>query len=158
MAGNFHESFERPEIPLPSDRSTGIVFVAMALVAAYIWRSNSALITLLLGMAAILLTISILAPSVLRPLVQPSRLKTSLTILDRFSQRFDMRMIWVSTREELQERDPRRAVVAAALSARKLAPTLCPLPTDGYLPRDGHPNAKGNAAILKCVTEAAREW
>ena len=40
MAKNFHEHFERPELPLPPDRSTGLVFTAVALIVAYFWRTD----------------------------------------------------------------------------------------------------------------------
>ena len=40
MAKNFHEDYERPDLPLPPDRSTGLVFTAIALIVAYLWRND----------------------------------------------------------------------------------------------------------------------
>jgi hypothetical protein len=68
MAKNFHEHYERPELPLPPDRSTGLVFAAVALIVAYLWRADPVVIYAALGMAALLLAVSLLVPIVLRPL------------------------------------------------------------------------------------------
>lgn len=68
MAGSLHEQFERPEMPLPPDRSTGLVFTAVALIVAYIWRSNTTTLTIALGLAAVLVVVSFTAPMILRPL------------------------------------------------------------------------------------------
>ncbi len=68
MAKNFHEHFAHEDVPLPPDRSTGLVFTAVALVVAYFWRSNSIVLTVALAIAAALLAISLLAPHILRPL------------------------------------------------------------------------------------------
>ena len=38
MAKNFHEHYDRPELPLPPDRSTGLVFTAIALIAGIMLR------------------------------------------------------------------------------------------------------------------------
>jgi hypothetical protein len=57
-----------PEIPLPSDRSTGLVFAAVALVVAWFWRANPAVVPWALGSAAVLAAVSFLSPRVLRPL------------------------------------------------------------------------------------------
>ena len=68
MSGSFHEQFERAEAPLPSDRSTGLVFTAIALVAAVIWRANPVVVTIALVVAVALVVVSLSSPSVLRPL------------------------------------------------------------------------------------------
>lgn len=68
MSGSLHEQFERPELPLPSDRSTGLVFAAVALVIAYFWRNNTTTLTVALALAVSLATVSFAAPSLLRPL------------------------------------------------------------------------------------------
>ena len=68
MSGQLHEQFERPELPLPPDRSTGLVFAAVALVVAYFWRSNPTVLTVALVLAAILAAVSVIVPSILRPL------------------------------------------------------------------------------------------
>lgn len=68
MAKTFHENFERPELPLPSDRSTGLVFTGVALVVAYLWRGDSTVFSVALGTAAVLAFVSFLIPRLLRPL------------------------------------------------------------------------------------------
>lgn len=68
MGANFHERLDRPELPLPPDRSTGLVFAAVALVVAFFWRSNPSVLTVALILAAVLVAVSILRPSILRPL------------------------------------------------------------------------------------------
>ena len=68
MANNFHEHFAHEEVPLPSDKSTGVVFAVVALVIAYLWRANPAVLWPALSIAALLLAVSFLAPQVLRPL------------------------------------------------------------------------------------------
>jgi hypothetical protein len=68
MPRNFHDRLERSELTLPSDRSTGFVFAAVAGIVAYIWRSDTAIL-LSAGMAAlILVAISLLCPAFLHPL------------------------------------------------------------------------------------------
>jgi hypothetical protein len=68
VAGNFHERFDRPELPLPPDRSTGLVFAVVALVVALLWRSNTIVLTIALALAATLGAVSFVAPLILRPL------------------------------------------------------------------------------------------
>jgi hypothetical protein len=68
LSGRLHEHFDRPELPLPPDRSTGLVFALAALVVAFLWRSNGAVMTLGLALAAILTLVSLTTPSILRPL------------------------------------------------------------------------------------------
>lgn len=68
MAKNFHEQFDRPELPLPSDRSTGLVFAAIALIVAYLWRLDTEVLTWALAIATAFAVVSLLAPSLLRPL------------------------------------------------------------------------------------------
>ncbi len=68
MGSNFHESLDRPEMPLPSDRSTGLVFTAVALIVAAIWRSNEVVLAVALTLAAAFATVSFVAPGRLRPL------------------------------------------------------------------------------------------
>jgi hypothetical protein len=68
MAQNFHEHFERSEAPLPSDRSTGLVFTAVALLVACLWRKTGLVAYVALSAAAALGLVSLLAPHLLRPL------------------------------------------------------------------------------------------
>ena len=66
--GNFHESFSSGAVPLPSPRSTGYVFTAVALIIALIFRNNIAVVSLAGIVAALLLATSLLAPTLLQPL------------------------------------------------------------------------------------------
>lgn len=68
MAKNFHEQFDRPELPLPPDRSTGLVFATVALVVAWFWRTDPNVLQVSLGVAGILAAVSFICPIVLRPL------------------------------------------------------------------------------------------
>lgn len=68
MAKNFHETFAHDDVPLPPDRSTGLVFTVVALVIAYFWRANSTVLTSALIVAGALFAVSLLAQHNLRPL------------------------------------------------------------------------------------------
>jgi hypothetical protein len=68
MAKNFHEEFDRPELPLPSDRSTGLVFAAVAGIVAYLWRTDALVYNAALWTAGALVAISLIVPIVIRPL------------------------------------------------------------------------------------------
>ena len=96
---------------------------------------------------------------IVRALSRPQPSATaSLRILDDMVKRFDVRLVWLGTREELHGGDPRRAGIESALAARKLTMSRCDLPPEGYLPRDGHPNTLGNGKIIECVVEATKNW
>ena len=68
MSTNFHEPLERPKSPLPSDRSTGLLFAALALLIAYVWWTNMLALWLGFGTATALITCSLPASSLIRPL------------------------------------------------------------------------------------------
>jgi len=68
MAKNFHEHYNRPELPLPPDRSTGLVFTAVALIVAYFWRTNPTVLSVSLGIAGLLGAVSLFVPIAIRPL------------------------------------------------------------------------------------------
>ena len=68
MAKNFHESFAGAEVKPPSERATGLVFAAVALIVAVLWRNSPNVFWWALGIAAILAAVSLLAPALLKPL------------------------------------------------------------------------------------------
>ncbi|MEZ5856569.1 MAG: hypothetical protein R3D67_18160 [Hyphomicrobiaceae bacterium] len=69
MASNFYESLEEKAIPLPSDRSTGLVLAAASLIATIVWwRTVPAVAATGLGIALLLASVAVLAPHLLRPL------------------------------------------------------------------------------------------
>ena len=68
MRSNFHESFAPGAIKPPSERSTGIVFVAIALLIAYLHRDNATVLFAAAGVAGVLALLSAFAPALLRPL------------------------------------------------------------------------------------------
>jgi hypothetical protein len=68
MSTNFHESFTGGEIKPPSERSTGLLFVAVAVIVAVLWRNDPTVPWVSLGMAAILATVSLIAPVLLKPI------------------------------------------------------------------------------------------
>ena len=65
---NFHESYAGDGAKLPSERSTGLVFAAVALVIATSWRHSPVVFWVALGLAVGLVTISLIAPVLLKPL------------------------------------------------------------------------------------------
>src|SRR5262245_27413077 len=67
MSGHHHEQFGGAEIQLPSDRSVGLTFAAVALVVAYFWRTADAISGVALAVAIALAGAGIIAPAVLRP-------------------------------------------------------------------------------------------
>jgi hypothetical protein len=65
---NFHESYAQGEVKPPSARSTGFVFVGVAIIVAALSRHNPLIAAIALGAAVILLALSLLAPHILQPL------------------------------------------------------------------------------------------
>ena len=68
MTKNFHEQYAIDEQPLPSERSTGLVFAAAALAVAYLGRADPLALASGISIAAIFLAASFLYPTALRPL------------------------------------------------------------------------------------------
>jgi len=68
MSKNFHESFAGGEVKPPSERATGLVFVAVALIVAVLWRNSSTVLWVALSIAMLLAIVSFLAPAFLKPL------------------------------------------------------------------------------------------
>ncbi len=68
MSKNFHEGFAGGEVKPPTERATGLVFVAVALIVALLWRNSSTVLWVALGSAATLAIVSLLAPALLKPL------------------------------------------------------------------------------------------
>ena len=68
MRQNFHESFAGGEVKPPSERATGLVFAAVALIVAVLWRNSPTVLWVALSVAAILAVLSLLAPALLKPL------------------------------------------------------------------------------------------
>jgi len=68
MAKNFHEQFSPSVAPVPSERSTGLVFAAVSVVVAYLWRANATVLAASMSVSFVLLALSVMAPRVLRPL------------------------------------------------------------------------------------------
>ncbi len=68
MPGNFHESYTTGEIRVPSERSTGLVLATVAAIVALLWRNSATVPWLALGIAVGLAAMSLIAPSLLKPL------------------------------------------------------------------------------------------
>jgi hypothetical protein len=68
MSKNFHEHYDLPEEALPSDRSIGFLFAAVAVIIAYVRRHEPAVAYSALGVAGILVGVSLIRPIALRPL------------------------------------------------------------------------------------------
>jgi hypothetical protein len=68
MARNFHDGYAGSDVTLPSERSTGFVFAAMAAIIAIIWRNSTVVLWFALGLAVLFAVISMAAPAVLKPI------------------------------------------------------------------------------------------
>jgi hypothetical protein len=68
MPTNFHESYVGSEIKPPSERSTGLVFAAMAAIVAVLWRHSPTVPWLATAAAFGLTAVSLFAPVLLKPL------------------------------------------------------------------------------------------
>lgn len=68
MAREFHENFSRDDGILPSERSTGFVFTAVAVIVAVLWRNSYSVLWAAVGIAAVLLASALWWPSLLKPL------------------------------------------------------------------------------------------
>lgn len=64
---DFHERYGRPELQLPPDRSTGLVFATVAAIVAYFWRASPTVMWTALGIAMALVLVSFMRPLLLRP-------------------------------------------------------------------------------------------
>ena len=68
MAQNFHESFQEEAPPLPSERSTGIVFAVVALIVGGLFRADWHILTSALLVSCLFAAAAFWRPSVLGPL------------------------------------------------------------------------------------------
>ena len=68
MPTNFHESYTGSEIKLPSERSTGLLFAAVAVIVAVLWRNSPTVLWVALGMATMFAAASLIVPVLLKPL------------------------------------------------------------------------------------------
>jgi hypothetical protein len=68
VAKNFHEQYAAGHAPMPSERSTGLVFAGVSVVVAYLWRANPVISIAAMSAAAVLLVLSLTLPNTLRPL------------------------------------------------------------------------------------------
>ncbi|MDF1848256.1 MAG: hypothetical protein P1U69_13740 [Parvibaculaceae bacterium] len=68
MPGNFHESYQQEIVEAPSERSTGLVFSAVALVIAAIFYKDQMILIASCSVAALFAVVSFLAPTLLKPL------------------------------------------------------------------------------------------
>jgi hypothetical protein len=68
MRSNFHETYAGSEVKPPSERSTGLLFAGVAVIFAGLWRHSPIAPWVTLGVAVALLTASLIAPALLRPI------------------------------------------------------------------------------------------
>ena len=68
MPGNFHENYAVGDLRAPSERATGLVFAAAAAIVALLWRNSATVPWVALGIAVGLAAISLIAPTLLKPL------------------------------------------------------------------------------------------
>jgi hypothetical protein len=68
MSNNFHENYAGADVKRPSERSTGLVFGAVAAIIAILWRNSPTVPWLALAVAMGLTAVSLFAPALLKPL------------------------------------------------------------------------------------------
>jgi hypothetical protein len=68
MSGSFHENYREEKHELPSDRSTGFVFAAVAAIVAVLYRHNPTVLSSAAIVSSLFVLVSVLAPGLLRPL------------------------------------------------------------------------------------------
>ena len=68
MGSNFHENFAQGTIKPPSERSSGLVFVAVAVLIAILRRHNPTVLISASCVAGVLAVVSVAAPKLLKPL------------------------------------------------------------------------------------------
>ena len=68
MRTNFHERFAAADVKPPTERATGLVFAAVAVIVAFLWRNEPPTPWWALGVAAVLAFVSLVAPALLKPL------------------------------------------------------------------------------------------
>lgn len=68
MAAGSHETYTADQVKPPSERSTGIVFTIVAVIVAVFWRHEPIVPWVALAVAGALSALSLVAPSVLKPL------------------------------------------------------------------------------------------
>jgi hypothetical protein len=68
MSRNFHESYKGGEVKPPSERSTGLVFAAVAVIFAVLWRNSPTVPWVALGIGLGLAAVSLIAPILLKPI------------------------------------------------------------------------------------------
>ncbi len=65
---SFHENFETKQLPLPPDRSTGLVFAGISLLIAVLFRHNFAIAMSALAISGTFTLLAVFWPDTLRPL------------------------------------------------------------------------------------------
>jgi predicted membrane metal-binding protein len=68
MRTNFHENYAGRENKPPSERSTGLLFAAVAVIVAVLWRNSPTVPWVALCLASILAVVSLIAPVLLKPI------------------------------------------------------------------------------------------
>jgi hypothetical protein len=67
MQLNFHESYAGSEVRPPSERSTGLLFAAVAAAVAFLRRDSLTVVWVSLSLAAALALVSLIRPTLLKP-------------------------------------------------------------------------------------------
>jgi hypothetical protein len=72
------------------------------------------------------------------------------------ARRYPLKLIWVNEKSEVGGPGPRTRLVLGKLEG--LDVTRCPIPAEGFLARDAHPNAKGYRILKDCVARVVGNW
>ena len=98
--------------------------------------------------------------SIYRILTHPSHesslLRRSLAVIKAFSHDYDLKLLWVNEKGDLDFSGTKSQAVAQGLNGLKIS--QCRIPRTGFLPRDAHPNASGYDVLKTCVEHVVRSW
>ncbi len=84
------------------------------------------------------------------------RYSEAIEIVSDIAGKYPLKMIWVNRKEEVEE--PSQETIRIWQKLKGIDVTRCNIPPEGFLPRDGHPNASGYEVLKNCVENVVRSW
>jgi hypothetical protein len=87
---------------------------------------------------------------------QGSVFKRSLSIVSDLAHEYDMKLLWVNEKGDIDLSSARAQALARGLGGLKVS--RCEIPRGGFLPRDPHPNASGYDVLKTCVEQIVHSW
>jgi hypothetical protein len=83
-------------------------------------------------------------------------LHESLKIIADLKARYDVKLMWINDSIDFDLSSDRALDLAEKLKQYDIS--RCFIPNDGRLPRDRHPNARGQDVLKTCVENSLRQW